>query len=193
MKLKYFIFLLFFGMLFAYGCKEPEARKPIYKSSGSFMKESIIRNKKLIVAEEKAIDSIIKSNPEKKYLASEKGYWYTYEIQNQLDTLRPKRGDVAFFDYEIFDLKGNIIYTALELRPQNYLVDKQEIMIGLRDGIKLMRKNEKVSFLFPSHIAYGYLGDKNRIGSNVPIICTVTLTDFKKESVIKNNNNSSNQ
>ena len=75
----------------------------------------------------------------------------------------------------------------------NYLVDKQEIMIGLRDGIKLMRKNEKVSFLFPSHIAYGYLGDKNRIGSNVPIICTVTLTDFKKESIIKNNNNSSNQ
>jgi gliding motility-associated peptidyl-prolyl isomerase len=129
----------------------------------------------------------------KKYLTSEKGYWYTYEIQNQQDTLRPKRGDVAFFDYEIFDLKGNVIYTALELRPQNYLVDKQEIMIGLRDGIKLMRKNEKVSFLFPSHIAYGYLGDKNRIGSNVPIICTVTLTDFKKESVIKNNNNSSNQ
>jgi gliding motility-associated peptidyl-prolyl isomerase len=106
--------------------------------------------------------------------------------------LRPKRGDVAFFDYEIFDLKGNIIYTALEIRPQNYLVDKQEIMIGLRDGIKLMRKNEKVSFLFPSHIAYGYLGDKNRIGPNVPIICTVTLTDFKKESVL-NNNNSSNQ
>lgn len=193
MKLNYFTFLLFFGMLFAYSCKEPEARKPVYKSSGSFMKESIVRNKKLIVAEEKAIDSIIKNNPEKKYLASEKGYWYTYEIQNQQDTLRPKRGDVAFFDYEIFDLKGNIIYTALELRPQNYLVDKQEIMIGLRDGIKLMRKKEKVSFLFPSHIAYGYLGDKNRIGPNVPIICTVTLNDFKKEREINNNHNSSNQ
>ncbi len=185
MKLKYFSILLFFGILLAYGCQEPEARKPVRKSSGSFIKESIVRNKKLITSEEKAIDSIIKSNPEKKYFASEKGYWYTYEIQNQIDTLRPKRGDVAFFEYEIHDIKGNLIYTALELRPQNYLVDKQEIMIGLRDGIKLMHKNEKVSFLFPSHIAYGYLGDKNRIGSNVPIICTVTLTDFKKESELK--------
>ncbi|PKP15054.1 MAG: gliding motility-associated peptidyl-prolyl isomerase GldI, partial [Bacteroidetes bacterium HGW-Bacteroidetes-23] len=65
-----------------------------------------------------------------------------------------------------------------------------------RDGIKLMRKNEKVTFLFPSHIAYGYLGDKNRIGPNVPIMCTVTLTDFEKESdlkKIKKENNSNNQ
>ena len=77
-------------------------------------------------------------------------------------------------------LQSGYVDTGLLLNKyQNYLVDKQEIMIGLRDGIKLMRKNEKVSFLFPSHIAYGYLGDKNRIGPNVPIICTVTLTDFK--------------
>ncbi|UPQ79385.1 gliding motility-associated peptidyl-prolyl isomerase GldI [Flavobacterium azooxidireducens] len=196
MKLKFFNILLFFGMLFAIGCQDPEARRPKQHSSGSFMKESVVRNKKLIASEEKLIDSIIKSNPNKEYLASQKGYWYTYEIKNEIDTLRPKRGDVAFFEYEINDLKGNVIYTALELRPQDYLVDKEEIMIGLRDGIKLMRKNEKVTFLFPSHIAYGYLGDKNRIGPNVPIMCTVTLTDFEKESdlkKIKKENNLNNQ
>jgi hypothetical protein len=48
-----------------------------------------------------------------------------------------------------------------------------------------MRKNEKVTFLFPSHIAYGYLGDKNRIDPNVPILCLVTLTDFKPESELQ--------
>ena len=196
MKAKIFYSLLFFGMLFAIGCQDSEARRPIQQASGSFMKESVVRNKKLVANEEKLIDSIIKSNPTKEYLASKKGYWYTYELKNETDTLRPKRGDVAFFEYEINDLKGNVIYTALELRPQDYLVDKQEIMIGLRDGIKLMRKNEKVTFLFPSHMAYGYLGDKNRIGPNVPIICTVTLTDFEKETElkkIKNENNSNNQ
>lgn len=185
MKAKRYIFLLFFGMLFANSCHEPEARRPIRKTSGSFMKESVVRNKKLIAGEEKVIDSIIKSNPEKKYFASKKGYWYTYENRNEVDTLRPQRGDVAFFEYEINDLKGNVIYTALELRPQDYLVDKQEILIGLRDGIKLMRKNEKVTFLFPSHLAYGYLGDKNRIGPNTPIMCTVILNDFSKESDLK--------
>ncbi|MEZ4838575.1 gliding motility-associated peptidyl-prolyl isomerase GldI [Flavobacterium sp.] len=185
MKTKTLYYFLLIGMFLAISCQDPEARRPIQKSSGSFMKESVNRNKQLIAKEEKLIDSIIKSNPEKTYLASQKGYWYTYEVKNEKDTLRPKMGDVAFFDYEIYDIYGNVIYTALELRSQDYLVDKQEIMIGLRDGIKLMRKNEKVTFLFPSHMAYGYLGDKNRIGSNVPIRCTVTLNDFEKESELK--------
>lgn len=167
-------------------CKQSqEARKPISQASGAFMKKSAERNKKLIAGEEGQIDSLIKSNPKIKYLASTKGYWYTYLTQNIQDTLTPKKGDVAFFDYEIKDLKGNVIYSEVELRPQTYTVDKQNIMTGLREGIKLMHKNEKVIFLFPSHIAYGYHGDEKRIGSNQPLMCTVTLHNFISEVAFK--------
>lgn len=162
-------------------CKQQQARMPVSRSSGTFMKESVARNKKLIAGEEGKIDSIIKSNPQIQYIASKKGYWYHYEIKNDKDTLRPRKGDIAQFDYEIKDLKGNVVYSEVELRPQTYKVDKQNIMMGLRDGIKLMRKNERVTFLFPSHMAYGYHGDNKRIGSNQPLICTVTLNDFKPE------------
>ena len=158
-----------------------QARKPISQSSGSFMTESVERNKKLIAGEEGKIDSIIKSNPQTKYIASKKGYWYYYEVQNAKDTLRPKKGDVAYFDYEVKDLNGNVIYSEVQLRPQVYHVDKQNIMMGLRDGIKLMRKKEKVTFLFPSHMGFGYHGDNKRIGHNEPLICTVTLNDFGPE------------
>ena len=150
------------------------------------MRESVERNKKLIAGEEGRIDSIIKSNPEKKYYASKKGYWYYYEVRNTNDTLTPKRGDVAYFDYEVQDLEGNVIYSEVQTRPQVYHVDKQNIMMGLRDGIKLMRKKEKVVFLFPSHMGYGYHGDNKRIGTNEPLICTVTLNDFKPEPVTTN-------
>lgn len=160
-------------------CKQQQARMPVSHSSGVFLKESAERNKKLIKGEEGKIDSIIKSNPKIKYIASQKGYWYYYESKNDKDTLRPKKGDVANFDYEIKDLEGNVIYSQLELKPQTYVVDKQNIMMGLRHGIKLMRKSEKVTFLFPSHMAYGYHGDNRRIGTNEPLICTVTLNDFK--------------
>jgi gliding motility-associated peptidyl-prolyl isomerase len=103
-----------------------------------------------------------------------------------VDTLHPKKGDVANFNYEIKDLNGNVIYSELELRPQVYRVDKeQKIIMGLRDGIKLMRKNEIVTFLFPSHMGYGYHGDNRRIGHNEPIICTVTLTDFSPENKVQ--------
>ena len=174
-----FIFAL---LLVLASCKEPQARNPISHSSGAFMKESVERNKKLIKGEENQIDSIIKSNPKIKYIASNKGYWYHYDIKNDKDTLRPKKGDIAFFDYEVKDINGNVIYSQTELKPQTYAVDKQNIMMGLRNGIKLMRKTEKVTFLFPSHMAYGYHGDNKKIGTNEPLICTVTLNDFKTEN-----------
>lgn len=180
-KLKHIALVILTLIAFA-SCKQQQARMPISRSSGTFLTESAERNKKMIKGEEAKIDSIIKSNPNVKYIASSKGYWYHYEVKNDTDTLTPKKGDVANFTYEVKDLDGNMIYSEVELKPQNYLVDKQNIMSGLMDGIKLMHKNEKVTFLFPSHLGYGYHGDNKKIGTNEPLICTVTLTDFKPES-----------
>ena len=181
------IMLVAFLMTFLVsGCKQSqEARRPVSQASGTFMKKSAERNKKLIATEEGQIDSLIKSNPKVKYMASTKGYWYTYLVQNPTDTLTPKKGDVAFFEYEIKDLKGRIIYSEVELKPQTYAIDKQNIMTGLREGIKLMHKKEKVIFLFPSHIAYGYHGDEKKIGPNQPLLCTVTLQNFISEAAFK--------
>ena len=45
-------------------CKQQQARMPISRSSGTFMKESVERNKKLIEAQQNQIENIIKNNPE---------------------------------------------------------------------------------------------------------------------------------
>lgn len=178
--------LLTFGGVLLSCCSQQQARRPISQSSGTFMKESAERNKKLVSVEESKIDSIIKSDPNTKYIASDKGYWYRYDVKNYQDTLRPRKGDVANFNYEVKDLDGNIIYSELELRPQTYHVDKeQKIIIGLRHGLKLMRKKETVTFLFPSHMAFGYHGDDRRIGHNKPLVYTVTLNNFFPDSISK--------
>jgi len=162
-----------------------EARRPVSAASGVFMKKSVQRNKKLNASDEDLIKALMKKNPKINYFASTKGYWYSYETKNNADTLTPKKGDVAFFNYELKDLNGTMIYSEVEVRPQVYRVDKQEMMTGIREGIKLMRKNERVNFYFPSHIAYGYHGDNKKIGPNQPLICTITLNDFKPEAVYK--------
>ena len=176
--LKLSIYTLLFAVLLV-GCKQhEEARRPISRSSGSFMKKSADRNKKLVASEEDVIKKIIKSNPKVKYYATRKGYWLSYDEKNTTDTQTPRKGDIAYFNLEIKDIEGKVIYSEAELGPQTYYVDKQDIMMGLRDGIKLMHKNETVTFLFPSHIAYGYHGDNKRIGTNESLICTVTLRNF---------------
>lgn len=183
MNYKQIVILILGSFLFISCSQHQQARRPISQSSGTFLKESVERNKKLISGEEAKIDSIIKSDPNIKYIASNKGYWYRYDTKNTQDTLRPKKGDIAHFNYEIKDLDGNIIYSELELRPQTYYVDKeQKMIIGLRHGLKLMHKNETVTFLFPSHMGYGYHGDNRRISHNQPLMYTVTLTDFASET-----------
>ncbi len=179
--LKIFLFTSCF-LLFV-SCNKQQGRRPISVASGSFMKESIARNKKLNLSEEGILDSIMKSNSKIEYIASKKGYWYYFENRNVLDTISPKRGDIAYFDYNIKDVYGNMIYSEQDLEPQIYRVDKENIMMGLRDGIKLMRRKDKAVFLFPSVLGYGYFGDKDKIGANVPLICTVTLNDFRPETI----------
>lgn len=176
------IILLITALTIAVGCSQQQARRPVSHGSGTFMRESVVRNKKLIAGEEAVIDSIIRADKAHQYTATPKGYWFYYLERNTTDTLRPRKGDVAEFDYAIQDLKGNVIYSEVELRPQTYVVDKQNILMGLRDGIKQMHKNEKVVFLFPSHLGYGYRGDTKRIKPNTPLVVTVTLHDFKPEN-----------
>lgn len=67
--------VLFFLLFLATSCSQQQARKPISQSSGTFMKESISRNKKLVASEEDKIVAIMKSNPTINYIASKKGYW----------------------------------------------------------------------------------------------------------------------
>jgi gliding motility-associated peptidyl-prolyl isomerase len=161
-------------------CSQQQARKPISHTEGSFMKESAERNKKIIADEEKIIAAIIKATPEIKYISSKKGYWYYYIKKNETDTIKPIKGDIVTFDYDVKDIGGNQIYAQDELQTQTYAVDKQNIMTGLQNGIKLMKKDETVTFLFPSHSAYGYHGDNKKIGSNEALICTVTLKNINK-------------
>ncbi|MBS7231029.1 gliding motility-associated peptidyl-prolyl isomerase GldI [Flavobacterium psychroterrae] len=183
--LKLSIYTLLFAVLFV-SCKQHEdARRPISQTSGTFMKKSVDRNKKLVANEEDVIKKIIKSNPKIKYYATRKGYWLYYDEQNTTDLATPKKGDIAYFNLEVKDIEGKIIYSEADLGPQTYYVDKQDIMMGLRDGIKMMHKNEIVTFLFPSHIAYGYHGDNKKIGTNQSLICTVTLRNFVPDPAAK--------
>lgn len=167
-------------------CKHhEEARRPISSASGTFMKKSADRNKKLVANEEQVIKKIIKSNPKVKYYATPKGYWFYYEEKNTAETAAPRKGDIVYYNMEVKDIQGNIIYSESDLGPQTYYVDKQDIMMGLRDGIKRMHKNETVTFLFPSHMAYGYHGDNKKISTNESLMVTVTLRNFVPDPTAK--------
>ncbi|WP_047546587.1 gliding motility-associated peptidyl-prolyl isomerase GldI [Psychroserpens sp. Hel_I_66] len=156
-------------------CKTPEARQPESVQSGSFYKESAERNKKLNERERKRIEKFMTQNPEYDYIASESGFWYRYHTKVEIDTITPGFGDIVTFNYNVRDLNGNVIYTEEEIGNQTYAMDQQEIFTGLREGLKLLKPTESATFLFPSQKAYGYYGDKNKIGTNIPLMVKVNV------------------
>lgn len=164
-------------------CKTPEARRPISATSGSFIDQSVERNKKLNAIEHAAIQTIIDANGDTEYIASQNGFWYTYNTKIDSEGIFPKFGDIVNFDYDVKDLNGQTIYTQEQLKTQNYAMDQQELFSGLREGLKLMKAGETMTFLFPSQKAYGYYGDSNSIGTGVPLMCKVTVNSItQKES-----------
>ena len=175
---KFLIFSLVF-LVFA-SCKSPEARKPISVKSGTFMEASVERNKALHEKQKTRFESYMTEHPETEYISSENGFWYFYNSEKSTDTITAKFGDIVNFIFDVKHLNGKTIYTKENLKPRNYAMDQEKLFSGLREGLKLMKAGETVTFLFPSQKAYGYYGDNNKIGTNVPIICEVTVNKITK-------------
>jgi gliding motility-associated peptidyl-prolyl isomerase len=162
-------------------CKTPEARKPISVKTGSFIDASVARNKKLNAKEHALIEQIMTKDTTYQYVASKTGFWYCYNTKTaDSSATTPLFGDVVNYSYHLKDLNGRLIYPLNNFKNLDYPIDKEELFTGLREGLKLMRTGETVTFLFPSQKAYGYYGDENKIGSNVPLICEVTLNSITK-------------
>lgn len=165
-------------ILLLYNCKTPEARPPVSVKTGSFIDASVERNIKLNAKEQASIKKIL-TEQAVEYYASNSGFWYYYNTRIEIDTLKtPDFGDIVNYIYNVKDLNGYLIYSKSALKTQNYTMDKEELFSGLREGLKLMKTGETVTFLFPSLKAYGYYGDENKIGSNIPLICEVTVNSI---------------
>ena len=138
------------------------------------MSESVERNKVLKNVEEEMFRQKMEYDSINNYISSEYGFWYYYKEKDTLNNKFATTGDEVIFSYEVRNLNNSIVYSKEELGDKNYLVDKEELITGLQEGIKLMKEGEVVVFLFPSYKAYGYTGNE-RIESNQPLIYIVEL------------------
>ena len=179
--MKQFRYLLFFVLaIVLLSCHKPEPRKPVSYKSGSYLDASVERNKALLKAEEDAIFAIIEKDSLNTYYNSSDGLWYHYIRRNTTDTITPQFGDQVTFTYNLRTFNEDTIYSMEEVGVKTYHIDQQRLMTGLREGLKIMKSNEVITFLIPSSRAYGFYGDQNKIGSDLPLKATVQLHTIKQ-------------
>jgi len=175
--MKYFVFIFCLGFLVS--CHQPEPRKPVVKKSGQFLKKSAARNRALQTQQEQEILQVIKQDSLHEYLSSANGFWYRYDHKIEEDLPLPQFGDVVNFNYNIYTIHGEPIYSTKEIGTREYKIDKEDLLSGLRLGLKLMKEGETITFYFPSSVAFDYHGDDDKIGRNLPLRITVTLNSIK--------------
>ena len=113
------------------------------------MSESVQRNKELKNVEEEIFRLKMENDSINNYISSEYGFWYYHKEKDTMNNKFATTGDEVIFSYEVRNLNDSIIYSKEELGDKNYLVDKEELITGLQEGIKLMKEGEVVVFLFP--------------------------------------------
>ncbi|RAV30122.1 gliding motility-associated peptidyl-prolyl isomerase GldI [Sinomicrobium soli] len=163
-------------------CKEPEPRRPVQVKTGAFFRKSVERNQALLSEEQEYIRKLMAEDTVHQYIASSNGYWYYYTQKDSTATYTPKTGDVIVISYDIRLLDNSVVYSREEIGDVTLEVDREHLFPGLRTAVKLLKKGETATFLFPSSLGYGYHGDEERIGINIPIKSTVTLTDILEKA-----------
>lgn len=179
--MKKLIFL--FGALTVMGCKHQEARRPVDHSKTDRFEKSVERTKNRYAAESEMIKDLMNQQPQSKFISSESGFWYTISESDFADKYKPQFGDTINFDLSIAYLNGTLVYPEESTANQNYVMDQEALFKGLREGLKLMSVGQRAEFFIPSQLAYGYYGDGDLVGPNVPLRCKVFL-----KNIIQNKN-----
>lgn len=104
-----------------------------------------------------------------------------YVIYKKADTLmpRPQSGQIAVINYSISLLDDSICY-ASEGAPDEFMIGMDNVESGLHEGITYLRKGEKAKIILSSNLAFGLVGDMDKIPPQSPLIYDIELVDIRE-------------
>ena len=138
-------------------------------------KESLEKaNRYLLLQEKENIkDYIARHNID----AVETGTGLRYCIIKQGAGDKIKKGDVVSMDYEVRFLTGDLVYSSKEDGPKVFVVGRGGVESGLEEAMLHFHKGDWAEIIIPSHLAYGLLGDGNRIPPKTAVVYSVHIID----------------
>ncbi len=93
--------------------------------------------------------------------------------------LKAETGKVAVIDYTISLLDGKECYKTEKGKPDEFLVEYDDVESGLHEAIQYLTVGDKALVIIPSHRAHGIAGDYNKIPRRSTIVYDLTLLAVK--------------
>ena len=147
--------------------------------------------KKPVIVTRKKIDSMVE-DLEKKYNRMEEdrikdyisrhkpmqktssGFWYVIDKKNPSGR-EIKDANIVKYSREISLCNSEIVYNDVHLIKVGQDVE----ISGFHQAVKLLKNGEKATFIFPSFLAHGLLGDMQKVPPKSELIYKVEILDVK--------------
>ncbi len=107
----------------------------------------------------------------------ETGTGLRYRIVNQGDGDLIKKGNIVALDYELRLWDGTLIYSSEENGKKVFMVGHGGVESGLEEAVSYLHKGDEAEIIIPSHLAYGLLGDGDKIPPKATIVYKVKVVE----------------
>lgn len=168
--------ILFVLCVFTFGScgnQDTEKVKVIYTDS---LKDPLANvNKQLVQVEDQQIRDFIKRYG---WNMQETGTGLRYLIYYNGNGAKAETGKIAKINFDVKLITGDVCYSSKDDGVKELLIGKSNEISGLEEGILLMHVGDKAKFIIPSHLAFGLLGDEDKIPKRATLVYDVELIEI---------------
>ncbi len=167
--------LCLFCSFVSFGCQPQETTDNRLPDAARVQELLELSNKQLLVREEQAIDDFaLRHGIDLKRTGS----GLRYRIEQDGEGPGAGYADYVELDYSVYLLNGDLMYSSGDEGPLAFRVGRGGAVAGIDEGVRLLNRGAKATFIIPYHLAHGMPGDGKRIPGRSTIIYRVELTNI---------------
>jgi FKBP-type peptidyl-prolyl cis-trans isomerase len=138
------------------------------------LKDPLIKaNKEAVRLEKEQIDDFI-ARRQLKMESTETGIRYMFLTRGNGAFAEP--GRKVELEYTLSLLTGDTVYTSATKGPLNFRVGHGQVITGLEEAILLLRVGDRAKIIIPSHLAFGLIGDQDKIHHKASLVYDLEFT-----------------
>jgi FKBP-type peptidyl-prolyl cis-trans isomerase len=150
-------------------CRGGRERQPEDKPSD--YKESLINaNKELVRTESEQIDDFIARHG---WQMTETATGLRYMVYKKGIGPTGQKGKVVKLNYSMTLLTGDTVYSSSSDGPMQFVAGQGQVISGLEEAILLLNVGDRAKIIIPSHLAFGLIGDQNKIRHKASLVYDV--------------------
>lgn len=168
-----FFFLFAIHCTLYVSCTDKPKQKPIVVNYSKLKEDIIAVNKPAVVMENDEINAYAKAhNYDMKITGT--GLRYMFIKENPKEK-KIESGNRIKVNYKVSLLDGTLCYLSDKKGPKEFTVGADMVESGIHEGVQLMHLHDKAIFILPAHLAFGLVGDRDKVPPKAAVVYTVEV------------------